>query len=304
MNTADILASVGVIGLMRAIYEHLCAVALNYHDDSPFSPDGEIEQLIRPPATMLEEHRGTCIDLSLLVCGLCLIENLVPLFVALEGHALVGVGKRLRRGDTRTLEFRQGMLTDAQKLQALETDYFFLECTGFAVSRRLGSSGAMPELAGRNENGTMDFKQALETGREQIRGCIAEPSQSNSVRGRRLWFVLDVVGLLDDLRLQRDIGLTHLQQVPQSVLTQDGAIWPVASIIDLISAAYTHNDFTMLCGKHFPEIYSDFGNTTKTEKIKQLVKHCLNSPHIEQLLDIVQQERPAQFARFKSRLSG
>ena len=52
-------------------------------------------QFIRKPNEILSGNKeGTCLDLALLFCGLCLGHKLLPIFVLLENHALVAISLR------------------------------------------------------------------------------------------------------------------------------------------------------------------------------------------------------------------
>ena len=144
---------------------------MNYVPDK-YSPDDEV-QLVRTPDEILDRPReGTCLDLSLLFCGLCLGCDLVPWLVVLQGHAfvLVSLSHRLR-------EYRSGSrrewklafpLTDVAPLrQGLENGtYLAVECTGFARTPALGDH--LPEGRGRDADGFLGFEASELAGRAQF----------------------------------------------------------------------------------------------------------------------------------------
>jgi len=76
--------------LVQAIYEALAAKQIQYAPEK-YHPSEAI-QLIRTPLEILEAPReGTCLDLAVLFCGLCLGYDLLPWLVVIEGHALTAV---------------------------------------------------------------------------------------------------------------------------------------------------------------------------------------------------------------------
>ena len=75
--------------LVQAIYDTLLGCGINYVLE-PYSE--EPEQEIRPPDAILKSlKQGTCLDLALLFCGLCEANELIPVMVMLDGHALAAV---------------------------------------------------------------------------------------------------------------------------------------------------------------------------------------------------------------------
>lgn len=190
-NPADFRADEdGKYLTLQLLYEALAGSGINY-DLEPFSLQTGFQR-IRPPTQILGPPRqGTCLDLALLVAGLCMHYELLPLIVALKGHALVAVSRNLYHrdaGGSRREElrfFEHGMLPEGQ-LEALRElvdtgEYMALECTGFAFARNL--SEQVPEGAGRF-SGRMPFERALDAGREQL-----------DVATRPFLFALDVFEL-------------------------------------------------------------------------------------------------------------
>lgn len=130
-------------------------------------------QPVRSPRKILEARRGTCLDLTLLFCGLCLPLRLCPVVVVARDHAYALVALKRSVGGTLALDeepLRNGAVTDLELLQRLveEGRYLALECTGFAALEEAGNSRA-----------PLTFEAALEAGRKNL-------------SGRGLRFALDV----------------------------------------------------------------------------------------------------------------
>jgi hypothetical protein len=89
INRLDILRANGIRGLLEAIYNNLLQKEINY-DREPYNPI-DSAQRIRPCDEIFNQSKGTCIDLSLLFCGICLSLDLVPFLILYKDHALVAV---------------------------------------------------------------------------------------------------------------------------------------------------------------------------------------------------------------------
>jgi len=157
----------------RAVYVALNERSIRYALEE-YLPS-EAQQVIRtPPEILTSPREGTCLDLAALFCGLSLANELIPILIVIDGHALAAVSlthgvrdwNRYRPG--REL-FTTGPLTDPQRLRDLidEESFLAVECTGFAHSEQLGQLGDKPEGLGR-VNGVMDFEQAVRAGRLQL----------------------------------------------------------------------------------------------------------------------------------------
>jgi hypothetical protein len=182
--------------LLKAIYDTLVLQNIQYELEKTSS--SETHQRIRTPVEVLKKPRqGTCLDLALLFCGLCLGCNLLPKLVILEGHALVVVPilKDLCREDYKSTnhyqkEFLGKRKADAQGNSRIEPDtyknkdqliydlidenkYRAIECTGFAYSKSMisGATELPPEFK-RDEKGYLTFGQAKEVGRKQL-DCLS-----------------------------------------------------------------------------------------------------------------------------------
>lgn len=172
----------------KEIYDTLIAENIKYALE-PFNSDSNT-QMIRTPQEILVNHKeGTCLDLSILFCGICLACDLLPLLIVLHGHALAGVSLHHKReewwherSEKERKLFQNGPLVDHEKLKEIinSGDFLPIECTGF-VSSFTTISRSMPEGIGRTEKGFLPFERAIEAGKEQL-----------NTPERRLEFALDV----------------------------------------------------------------------------------------------------------------
>lgn len=207
VNTYDLHRRIGGRqGLIRAIYEELVKREIRYNVE----PQGALpnRQAIRTPYEILQTPgQGTCLDLALLFCGLCLGHNLIPILVVLEGHALamVSLGRGLPEledyGRTESSLFSEGLLAgevgQRELLQLIQRDeYLIVECTGFAHTETL--SDACPEGIGRLE-GYLPFDRAIEAGRASL-----------TASERPFRYALDVATL-------HRLGITPFEILPQAV---------------------------------------------------------------------------------------
>jgi hypothetical protein len=158
--------------LIQTLYETLVCYEINY---VPNKYSGRDEtQLMRTPQEILDSPReGTCLDLSLLFCGLCLGCELLPWLMMMRGHAfvLVSLEHRLPKFEDRSRPewkwFLDGPLIDAARPREVlaKGKYLAVECTGFARSGALPKE--FPEGRGR-ANGTLPFKAAVDAGQAQL----------------------------------------------------------------------------------------------------------------------------------------
>ena len=148
-------------------------------------------QRIRTYKEILENPKtGTCLDLAVLFCGICLAYNLLPLLIVVEGHAFAAVSMNWERRDYLDFSkreeeiqlFQEEPLSDSQKLQELiDGDNFLaIECTGFTNSQ-FTLPDDKPEGIGRDDEGFLSFERAIAAGKEQI-----------GTPGRELRFAVDV----------------------------------------------------------------------------------------------------------------
>lgn len=179
VNRADLVKTKeGRLQLVEAIYNTLIQKNINYSLE-PFNPLQEGIQLIRTPIEILaNQGQGTCLDLAVLFCSLCLGYELLPYIIIINGHALAAVSLdfdlRNYEASTRRKErilFQNGQpLTDADKLRQLidSGSYVAVECTGFARSTSQTLSSSYPEGIERTTDGLLSFERACKAGREQL----------------------------------------------------------------------------------------------------------------------------------------
>ncbi len=166
--------------LAKAIYEALVAQNITYASEK-YDPDAAIQLIRAPDEVLFGPREGTCLDLSLLFCGLCMGFELLPVLILLEGHALAAISlerglrgwdeygrTEIDDGDINSIEhFYRGLLLNREPLRKLvdEQRYLILECTGFAYSKI--THGSTPEEQDR-EGGVLSFEKAVEIGRKQL----------------------------------------------------------------------------------------------------------------------------------------
>jgi hypothetical protein len=163
--------------IVGAIYAALQTQAIHYAWERYDSRAAyEDQQTIRTPSEIFGSGEGTCLDLAVLFCGLCLRNELLPILIVLKNHALAAVSLKhgLREWNSYDRQelpcFEQQALTDPGKLCRLidEGRYIAVECTGFAKSDALESSDQLyPEVKGR-VSGVMSLERAVAAGREQL----------------------------------------------------------------------------------------------------------------------------------------
>jgi hypothetical protein len=199
INRLDLLHQEGVEALLRELYTLLRDQRITC-DVEPPAPAMAARQPIRTIDTILSEKRGTCLDLSLLFCAVCLAHDLAPLLIVLEGHAFVAVSteRTLHQPDGEGVPaFEQGLLTDVERLRdQVPRLYLPVECTGFAAGA--GLSREYPEGRGRERrDGCMSFDRAVRAGEEYLNAHIAPAGATPGAAQRAFLYALDIVTLQD-----------------------------------------------------------------------------------------------------------
>ena len=199
VNWNDLNVSIdGRRQLLRALFETLCRYRITYTPEK-YQPD-QSQQLVRTPDEILGGSReGTCLDLSLLLCGLCMGCELIPWLVRIKGHALVLVSMNARLREWNRLsraewkEFRTAPLTDVGIVRRVlsEGRYMAVECTGFAWSGSLPAN--LPEGQNRNTDGFLSFEMAVQAGTMQL-----------NLADRPLEYVIDVAVARYEWKLEAD----------------------------------------------------------------------------------------------------
>jgi hypothetical protein len=177
--------------VIQAIYESLLRSDIRYAPEK-YHPSEAVQEIRSPAEVLVRPGEGTCLDLALLFCGLCLGFDLLPLLIVLEGHALAAVSLRFGRQDHDADDRRPELslfdddmrLMDPNGLRRLVAEYEYLpvECTGFARSAVLATD--FPEGLGRSD-GLLTFDRAVDAGREQL----------DELSPRPLWKAFDVAQL-------------------------------------------------------------------------------------------------------------
>lgn len=129
--------------LVEKIYNALCRAGVEYAR----SEDDDLKQKIRTPKEILcTEHKGNCLDLTILFCALCWHYGLLPILIYVERtgrtHVLAAVSLKGNRCDwnesNQNHEFSQGLgkLSNADELREIirQGGYIAIECTGFGKS--------------------------------------------------------------------------------------------------------------------------------------------------------------------------
>jgi hypothetical protein len=76
--------------------------------------------------------------------------------------------------------------------------------------------------------------------------------------------------------------------------------WTTERIRELLAAAFSDDELTSLCFDHFRPVYQDFSTGMSTgQKIQRLLEYCERHNRVDELLSMVQQRNPYQFARFQ-----
>jgi hypothetical protein len=89
-SRVDLAQSRGRRPLIEVIYNTLVEQKIQYAPEKYYP--SAAKQRIRTPAEILNAPgEGTCLDLAILLCGLCLGNDLLPVLIVLEGHALAAV---------------------------------------------------------------------------------------------------------------------------------------------------------------------------------------------------------------------
>jgi len=199
INRLDLLHQEGVEALLRELYTLLRDQRITC-DVEPPAPAMAARQPIRTIDTILSEKRGTCLDLSLLFCAVCLAHDLAPLLIVLEGHAFVAVatGRTLQQPHGEGMPaFERGMLASFDALRdQVPRLYLPVECTGFAAGA--GLSREYPEGRGRERcDGCMSFDRAVRAGEEYLNAHIVPAGATPGAAQRPFLYALDIVTLQD-----------------------------------------------------------------------------------------------------------
>jgi hypothetical protein len=212
-------------GLIQEIYEAL-------HDPpggrgGPYA-GSEFQDIRSAYEVLRKTNLGTCIDLSLLFCGLCLDYDLVPLLVLLDGHAFAAVSLRYTRTayrgeqpkrDLRELRDRfnayDPLFKDGAWLreQVAQNEWLAVECTGFASWKPLAPDSGPPEARNRDADGYLSFDDASRAGEAQL-----QPEPAGQPNARTLICIQNTAHARDIWRIKADeAGLPPVRPAVQTV---------------------------------------------------------------------------------------
>jgi hypothetical protein len=275
----------GITDLVRDLYAALLSRKINYALE-PVESSVKVQEIRTPEEILDTRGEGTCIDLSLLFCGICLGCDLLPVLVVQKGHALVAVSLKYtmrdwrRRGENKL--FENVVVAEASKGERLveiikSKAYLPVECTGFAVGKGLGSLGDKPESCGRGADGTMTFERAVEAGSEQF----------DSARGRAFDFALDVATWQNDGRASSSEEAERLggRIVPAGRLGSALPSNPLPYLLDrsnqeeaLRAAVFTHREWKpqrpLVCVVHgnMDEYHAAFLDRLEEESLPPILR--------------------------------
>lgn len=244
--------------LIKAIYDTLISQNITYSYEK-YQPEQEIQQ-IRTPKEILEQPKeGTCLDLSILFCGLCFAYDLLPLLIVIDGHALAAVSIRNQRNEwddqyniLRNIFNKPELFQGQNNLDELKKfiqgkAYIAVECTGFAHTKLF--TGEQPEEKQRQANGTLSFDRACDAGLEQL---------SNSNRDFK--FAIDIATAQYSWKI-KPLEIANLSDIPKQDFTTAARIeFETATGSDVTG---NELDETPSCGEVKAEIIGKKVNKSK-----------------------------------------
>ena len=165
----------GRLHLIRSLYNALQKIEqpIRYVLE-PYHANPHQQRIRTPQEVLISPGEGTCLDLSLLFCSLCLAYELIPSLILLDDgesqHALVAVSltHALSEWDSfnRGALSEKGIVTETAVLLDLisSNKYIAVECTGFAHTKTAlgGLEGQM------RQGGFISFDNAVAIGLQQI----------------------------------------------------------------------------------------------------------------------------------------
>jgi HEAT repeat protein/energy-coupling factor transporter ATP-binding protein EcfA2 len=128
--------------MVEAVYNALAKKGVQYSLEE-YDSSQDSQQIRTPDEILVSKNQGTCLDLAVLFCGMCLRYELIPLLIVSGNHAWVAVSlihwlHECKASDREGKKlFEEGLLTDEEKVAELcnlvedEEAYIAIECTGF-----------------------------------------------------------------------------------------------------------------------------------------------------------------------------
>jgi tetratricopeptide (TPR) repeat protein len=134
--------------LVRAIYDALAAVGVRYTPER-YNPTEKLQEVRQPEEVLNKPREGTCLDLAAVFCGICEGNELLPLIIVLNTHALAAVSLKHGLRDWDAYDrveqqlFETGVLDEWPALAKLlhEGSYLPIECTGFTRQPQAAAPG-------------------------------------------------------------------------------------------------------------------------------------------------------------------
>ena len=132
--------------MIEAVYKALAKREVRYALEE-YDSSQDSQQIRTPAEILVSKNQGTCLDLAVLFCGMCLRYELIPLLIVSGNHAWVAVSlthwlHECKASDREGKKlFKDGLLTDEEKVAELcnlvedEEAYIAIECTGFTQGR-------------------------------------------------------------------------------------------------------------------------------------------------------------------------
>ena len=168
------------------LYDH----RLSYVNPPPSY--GTTTQRLRIPSNILEERRGTCIDLALLLCACLEAVDIYPVIFLLEGHAFPGYW----RADTLHDAFRTLSNVDVSMVERLQArgggtsdrdqGAHTVGREGFFEIRDLVTEGSLVPLETIWLTNYSGFAEALDEGVKNLRNPQEFQAMVDIVLARRL----------------------------------------------------------------------------------------------------------------------
>jgi len=118
------------------------------------------------------------------------------------------------------------------------------------------------------------------------------------VQLNRLLFGL---GVRTPLSPDRSVPTDTMERLPPA--TKEPREYSRTAIRDLLAAAMSDEELTLLCFDHFRNVYESFTTgMSKPQRIQILLDYCERRARVDELLAVVRMERPYQYERFQHQL--
>jgi iSTAND domain-containing protein len=220
VNPLDLRQQNRIREIVGAIYEDLLSKGIKYALEP--SSSSERVQDIRTHSEVIKFQEGTCLDLALLFCGVCLAFELLPVLIILHRHAFVAVSLNydlyaLNRRAQREGNLFENILAGQDKADSISEligngTYLAIECTGFARSQSL--LPPHPEGIDRQRDGTLTFDRAIEAAEEHFFGLHRRDFQFalDIATAHRYW---DMKPLLESEQRGRSFQFRGIEASPE-----------------------------------------------------------------------------------------